>query len=231
MDFAGIGESDGASYRDVACLYQGPFLEQVQMAMRSLRSRAGARRFAVVGLCSGAFWAFHAATSDPDIRGAILLNPRLFFWDPEVDRRRTLRSAISGLSDPARWRRLATGAIKPHRFKQAVRGAFGLFRGADAARHTQIPAEALAHSLAAVESYQSRLTFIFTEGEPLLREMEEEAQLPPENHPRIRCIRVSNGGHTFRPLWAQKLIHELMDRDLDLVLRDVLKEQYASAAG
>ncbi len=144
-----------------------------------------------------------------------------------------LRSTINGLGDSARWRRLATGRIKPERIKQAARGVIGLFRKADAARehHAQIPAEALAQSLAAVEKHQSRLTLIFTEGEPLLREMDEEAQLPPENNPRIRCIRIPNGGHTFRPLWAQKQIHELIDRDLDLVLLDVLKEQCASVSG
>ena len=167
----------------------------------------------------------------PDIRGAILLNPRLFFWDPEVDRRRVLRSTIGGLSDPAKWHRLATGKIKLRRIKQTARSAIGLLGAKARARrsHSQIPAEALAHSLAAIERYKSRLTLVFTEGEPLLLEMEEEAQLQPENHPRIRYIRIPDGGHTFRPLWAQKLIHELIDRHLSLVLHDVSKEQYVSA--
>jgi len=232
MDFEGIGESEGDSYPDVSRLYQGPFLEQVRLAMDSLSSRNGARSFAVIGLCSGAFWSFQAAVRNPDVRGAILLNPRLFFWDPEVDRRRMQRTTIRGLSDPKQWRRLAAGRIKLERIKEAARSAVDLFRSADRASEcrTQIPAEAFAHSLAALESYQTRLTLIFTEGEPLLREMEEEAQLPPENHPLIGCIRVPNAGHTFRPLWSQKLVHELIDRELNLVLREVLSEQCATAS-
>ena len=47
-----------------------------------------------------------------------------------------------------------------------------------------------------------------TEGEPLLREMEEEGQMPPKSCSRVQCLRVANSGHTFRPLWAQKLAHE-----------------------
>src|SRR5262249_17157451 len=67
MDFGGIGESEGESHRDVAGLYHGQLLEQIEMAIDSLRSRVGVQRFAVLGLCSGAFWAFHAAVSNPDI--------------------------------------------------------------------------------------------------------------------------------------------------------------------
>jgi len=231
MDFGGIGESEGESHRDVAGLYQGQLLEQIEMAIDSLRSRVGVQRFAVLGLCSGAFWAFHAAVSNPDIRGAILLNPRLFFWDPEVDRRRMLRRTINGFTDSTAWRRLARGKITPGRIKQSAQIVLDTFRkaGTDADRHAQIPPEAMADSLAAIESHQSRLTLIFTEGEPLLREMEEEAQLPPENSSRFRCIRILNSGHTFRPLWAQKLVHELIDRELDTVLHERLCQEDAKA--
>jgi hypothetical protein len=78
----------------------------------------------------------------------------------------------------------------------------------------------MARSLAAIENNQSRLTFVFTEGEPLLLEMEEEGQLPPESNPHVHCIRIANCGHTFRPLWAQQLVHKLIDQELDTVLRE-----------
>lgn len=92
---------------------------------------------------------------DTSAGAAILLNPRLFFWDPEMDRRRMLRRTISGFTHSTAWGRF-----------------------------------------------------------------EEEEHLPPKDNSRIRCIRIANGGHALRPLWAQKVVHELIDRDLDGVLRE-----------
>jgi hypothetical protein len=78
----------------------------------------------------------------------------------------------------------------------------------------------MADAWEALERNQNRLTLIFTEGEPLLREMEEEGHLSPQTSSRVRCIRILNCGHTFRPLWAQKMAHELIDNELDAVLRE-----------
>lgn len=222
LDLRGIGESGGEQNLDMAGLYQDQLVEQIEIAMDSLRSRAGIRRFVAIGLCSGAFWAFHAAIRNPDIRGAILLNPRLFFWDPEVDRRRLLRRAASGLINWQDWRRLARGEVRMQSIKQVGRIVLDRFCAtpSSADRPLQIPPDAMADAWSALERNQSRLTLIFTDGEPLLREMDEEGQLPPETNPRVRCIRVADTGHTFRPLWAQRLAHELIDRELNQVLRE-----------
>jgi len=186
MDFHGIGESDGEPRRDIAGLYENELWDDIKAAMAALRYRLRVRRFVVIGLCSGGYWAFHAAVRNPEVRGAILMNPSCFFWDPELDHRRMMRRLNNTLG------------------------------GSD--QHPQISRKAMARSLAAIESNQSRLTLVLAEGEPLLLEMEEDGQLPYWNRSRIHCIRLANCGHTFRPLWAQKLVHELIDRELDAVL-------------
>jgi len=237
LDLRGIGESDGEDTVGTESLYQDRMVDQVRLAMDSLRSRLGVQRFAAIGLCSGAFWAFHAAVRTPDIGAAILLNPRLFFWDPEVDRRRLLRRTVNGLSDWGDWRRLANGEVPFDKIKQVARMALGKFQMPNGSRHLQIQPEAMAKAWAAIERNRSRVTLIFTDGEPLVREMEEEGQMPPQACSRVRCIRVGNGGHTFRPLWAQKLAHELIDNELREVLRESLpdsthegrKKQHATA--
>jgi len=223
LDLGGIGESDGEPALGTEGLYQEHMVEQVEIAMESLRSRLGIQRFAAIGLCSGAFWAFHAAVR-LDIRAAILLNPRLFFWDPEVDRRRLLRRTVKGLSEWGDWRRLARGDVPLESIKQVARIALDRIHEADGSRHLQIPPEAMAHAWAAVERSQNRVTLIFTEGEPLLHEMEEEGQMPPRTCSRVRCLRVANAGHTFRPLWAQQLAHEIIDNELREVLRESLPD-------
>jgi hypothetical protein len=222
LDLHGIGESDGEQNLDVAALYQKRQVEQIEIVMDSLRSRLGARWFAVIGLCSGAFWAFHAAIRNPHIRAAILLNPRLFFWDPEVDRRRILRRTAGLLIDSTDWRRLARGYFSLESFKRVTRIVLDTVRAphADAGRHFQISPEAMAHAWEALERNHSRLALIFTEGEPLLREMEEEGHLPPPTSSHVRCIRIANCGHTFRPLWAQEMAHKLIDGELEAILRE-----------
>jgi hypothetical protein len=49
-----------------------------------------------------------------------------------------------------------------------------------------------------VERHGTRVLLLFTEGEPLLDEMEQQ-QMPPETHLLIHCFRVVNAGHTSRP--------------------------------
>jgi pimeloyl-ACP methyl ester carboxylesterase len=222
LDLQGIGESDGDPHPDIASLYQARLVEQIEIAMEALRSRIGVRRFVAVGLCSGAFWAFHGAIRNADIPAGILMNPRLFFWDPEVDRRRLLRRTVGLLTETRDWRRLLRGYVSFESFRGVAQIVLRHFRATRAkpGRRLQIPAQAMADAWAALDRNQCRLTLIFTEGEPLLREMEEERQLPRETGSRVRCIRIANCGHTFRPLWAQKLVHELMDRELDRVLRE-----------
>jgi pimeloyl-ACP methyl ester carboxylesterase len=219
LDLMGIGESDGDETLGTEGLYQEHMVEQIQIAMESLRLRLGVRRFIAVGLCAGAFWAFQAAVRSPEIGGAILLNPRLFFWDPEVDRRRLLRRTVKGLSEWGDWCRLVRGEVPFESIKQVARIALERMQAGDESRLLQIPRARMAEAWSAIERNRNRMTFIFTEGEPLLREMVEEGQLPPETCSRVQCIQVANGGHTFRPLWAQRLAHELIDREIGAVLR------------
>jgi len=219
LDLMGIGESDGDKTLGTEGLYQERMVEQIQIAMDSLRYRLGVRRFIAVGLCAGAFWAFNAAVRSPEIGAAILLNPRLFFWDPEVDRRRLLRRTVKGLSEWGDWCRLVRGEVPFESIKQVARIALDRMQAGDESRPLQIPRARMAEAWSAIERNRNRMTFIFTEGEPLLREMVEEGQLPPETCSRVQCIQVANGGHTFRPLWAQRLAHELIDREIGAVLR------------
>jgi len=222
LDLLGIGESDGPPALDIPDLYQEELVEQVERAIESLRSRGKFRRFAAVGLCSGAFWAFHAAFRNPEIRLAVLLNPRLFFWDPEADFRRAVRRGTKGLTNPADWWRVVRGGVQMDDLKRAARVALGTpqanFR--DAFSHPQIPAERLAETWQTIERNGSRMTLVFTEREPLLFEMEDEGRLPDESYSRIQLVRLGKAGHTFRPRWAQQIVYELIDREIQSAVNE-----------
>lgn len=231
FDLRGIGESDGPQNLDIAALYQEGLVDQVELAMESLHSTRGFQRFAAIGLCSGAFWAFHAAIHNPAVRAAVLLNPRLFFWDPEVDRRRLLRRTAQGLGSSADWRRVVSGGVQTQDLKRAAKTLFVRLRTGrrDADSHLQIPPLRMTAAWKSIERHGTRLSLIFTEGEPLLREMQEEGQMPPETNSRVRCVQIGSAGHTFRPQWAQRVAHQLIDRELDALTQQDRQDPLARA--
>ena len=63
------------------------------------------------------------------------------------------------------------GEIPLQSIKQVARIALDRMQGGDENRSLQIPRGRMAAAWAAIERNRNRLTFIFTEGEPLLREM------------------------------------------------------------
>jgi pimeloyl-ACP methyl ester carboxylesterase len=231
LDLPGIGESEGDPRLDIPGLYREVLVDQVELAMRSLRYRFGFQSFVAIGLCSGAFWAFHAALRNPEIRSAILLNPRLFFWDPEVDQRRAVRRTARALTNWWDWCKVARGDIPLQDLKRLARI---LLKGSKRARSVappQIPPGRLTEAWDTLGRQGTRVALVFTEGEPLLIEMEAEAQMPPETNSRICCIRVTNAGHTFRPVWAQAFVHDVIDGELDAVVRETQRDAPATRTG
>jgi pimeloyl-ACP methyl ester carboxylesterase len=220
LDLQSIGESEGDQYLDVPSLYREEQMRQIEVAIDSLRVRTGVKRFVAIGLCSGACWGFHAAVRSPDIRAAILLNPSLLYWDPGADRRRIFRDLAGGYSRWAEWTQLVRSRIQRGDIERAVcRLAERL--GRRRTRQTgylQMPFETAALAWSFFERGQKRVTLVFRDGEPLLAELEAAGELPLGTNCFARCVRVPNGGHTFRPLWAQKLVHDLIDDQLASVM-------------
>jgi pimeloyl-ACP methyl ester carboxylesterase len=212
IDFHRVGESDGEEPASIASLHGDDLVKQLNLVMDAMRLQLHCRRFIAVGLCSGAFAAFQSLIHDPAIRSAVLLNPRLLFWDPDIEPRRLAKRVGAGYADLGYWRRLVKGEIQLERFKQAARVALRslLHLG----RGTQIPTAALAQAWHQVKRFQTRVTLVFAEGEPLIEEMTTDRQLPPADNPLIRCVRVGKTGHTFRALWAQQLVQDLIDREV-----------------
>ena len=131
-----------------------------------------------------------------------------------IHRRRTVR----GLTGGSDWRTVARGEVSAADIKCLAIEGFRA-RRARSSRPFEMQMEALAGARAALERNHSCAIIIFTEGEPLLAGMQQQGKLPPENDPRIQCIRLPKGGHTFRPLWIRRLAHELIDVEVESGLR------------
>lgn len=221
LDFQRVGESDGEQHASIASLHGVDVVQQIDVAMNAMQALKNCRRFIAIGLCSGAYGAFQSLIRSSAIRGAVLLNPRLFFWDPAVEPRRLRQRLANGLGDVSYWRRLARGEIDPNRIKEAARVVFQriLSSGSPAPRQRQIPAEAMACAWAQIAQLKTRVALIFADGEPLFQEMVDEGQLPPPDNPLVRCLQVGKAGHTFRSLWSQQVLQDLIDQEIELTIQ------------
>ena len=73
LDLSGVGLSDGDENLDISRFYDAYLVDEVALAIDALHPLRGFRRFVAVGLCVGAYCAFHAS---PRWRGV----GRCGFW-------------------------------------------------------------------------------------------------------------------------------------------------------
>lgn len=121
FDASGLGDSPPAPGGRENRIYTKEAVGDAIAAMDLLRERCGSSRFVLVGLCSGAFVAYHTAVVDTRVVGQVLLSPYAFEWkegDPVTPTARedfrtfkSTRFYLQALLDPAVWRRMARGEV------------------------------------------------------------------------------------------------------------------------
>lgn len=215
VDVKGIGDADGdGSYSDDSELYAPPFVPQVLDTLDYLQQRGLGRRFVVGGLCSGAYWAFHAALRDTRISDLLLLNPRALIWTPALGPRRDLRALFSEVPTLAKLRRNVTGPrVRAVLYWLAGTPAELLRRIRERDTSAVQVARRLDASVDSLLATGSRLMVLFSDREPLRDELARTGTLE-----RIRALEnvtlehVAIRDHTLRPAWAQREAHEALDR-------------------
>jgi hypothetical protein len=80
FDAPGLGESPAAPGDRENRIYDLGAVADVSAALTWLSDEVGARRFVLVGLCSGAYLAYHATLQDPRVAGQVLLSSYAFEW-------------------------------------------------------------------------------------------------------------------------------------------------------
>ena len=128
LDHEGIGDS----VRRTPGIENEPYAESAMddlvSAMASLKER-GYDRFVVMGLCSGAHTAFHAARQlrDEPIECAVLINPWYFYWkagmvsDPNCEHFEQMVLMQKSMREGSRWKRLLRGEIDTRRVVEKLR--------------------------------------------------------------------------------------------------------------
>lgn len=227
LDIESIGEADGveAIYDDVGELYVPRLTEQAIAALDALEARGMPRRFVVGGLCSGAFWAFHAALDDERVASALLVNSRAIYWDDsivDVYESRKSGKLLSG----SLWARFFRGGVDPMRIYEFARATLRtLIRMPLSLLKRRSRLGRVDAAFDRLRDAGKRIVFIFGEREPLLDELEREGQLARlDQWPNIEIKRVRGRYHSLEPISAQERVHDAVDRALEAELEQIKSE-------
>jgi len=80
FDVAGLGDSRMPPGGQENSLYSQQSILDVQQAMTFLCRTIDAERFVLLGICSGAYLAFHTTVAEPRVSAQVLVNPQTFQW-------------------------------------------------------------------------------------------------------------------------------------------------------
>ena len=146
LDLPGIGDSAEGAGPASRHLYSDAAVPGVQAALSYLAECHGLDRFALVGLCSGAYAAYRTAAEDPRVDAQVLINPQTLAWKPgdslAVLMRRSYRpshSYLTLLGDPDAWKRLLCQQVDVRGIGQAL--------GSRLAARAGVLLRSLAHAL------------------------------------------------------------------------------------
>jgi pimeloyl-ACP methyl ester carboxylesterase len=217
VDFEGIGDTDGdgMQYADAAAFHTPEREQQVIDCLDLLTQRGVGERFVLVGLCSGSYWAFQGALRDRRVAAALMLNPRMLFWDPTRD---VVRYVRRGMLLPSSWRMIVKQQVAGGRILSVLRRApTALLRhGISHVARRRSRQDDVALALRALRATNTQLLFAFSGEEPLQEELAREGRLvPPSAWPNVRIETLPGYDHVLRPLAAQRAAHAALDRALD----------------
>ena len=228
FDVGGLGDSTVPPGAPENRLYSKDSVGDVKAALTFLGERFGVDRFLLVGLCSGAYLAFHTCVEDPRVTGQILLNPQTFEWKDgdslELSVRKSFLSTryyARALLDADVWWRALRGQLNVYgvarvlqeRLKTQVNAKLKRFiarvRGE---REPQSEVERAFHAMC-LRGVDTLLIFSFNDGG--LDMIEQHLGINVEkmrDHANLRLEIVEGADHTFTPIDSQVTLHELVRR-------------------
>ncbi len=234
LDTAAIGDSDGdPRTEDSAARYAWDQIADVRAALDALDASGIGTRFVLGGLCSGAHWSFQGALNDPRVIGALMLNPAILFWHPDIAKMRDLRA---GLHSTSLWRRALHGEASlaralvvlrwsPKALATVLRRMLGRLTGhrgqgdqVDRAFHSLLDAD-------------KKIMIAFSNREPLHDELIREGRIPRlERMPNVTLESLPGVYHGLREIPAQAAGHAALDRAIaGLLERDEIDETHHAA--
>jgi alpha-beta hydrolase superfamily lysophospholipase len=211
MDLEGLGDSIRRSDGRENHPYPPHAVADTRAAIEHLRERFGYRRFVLLGLCSGAHTAFHAALQldEEPIEELMLINPWYFYWveGMSLDTSRHFEDVAAyrkSMRDPERWKKLLRGKVDFLRlakvgFTQCRAIAQSRYR---AAREWLMPSTGsrLSQDLRKLMAARRRVTVIVSDGDPGREILMHEAKRTVSQalkSGQMRLQTIAGTDHTF----------------------------------
>ena len=220
LDFIGVGDSDddGHPRHALADLYEPDIGSQLKASLNALAARGLGPRFALAGLCSGSYWAFHGALLDDRVTAAFMLNPARLFWDDLLAVRRELRK---GLLEPRHWRRLLRGELTlaralrfARRLPRAIISLLGGARSMRAASRSR--RDQLGLALKRLREADVSVLLAFSGEESLHEELLRQGRLDSiACQPNVELGVLPGRDHTLSSGEAQRGARDLLDGALE----------------
>lgn len=222
LDLEGIGEADGTAPPDVRDFYLPKYEEQLRLVLDRLQEQGEGQRFLLVGLCAGGYWAFQEGQADPRVCRLLLLNSGALAWDPALVDQREARK-LTRASQRHWWGRLLRGEVGIGKLLSALRSllaaAAGLPRRLLGRGRRSLRGEIEA-GLDRLEASGKGVVLAFSGEEPLARELESYGILDELQRRRlVEAVVLPGSDHTLRPVGAQAAARELLDAELERLLR------------
>ncbi len=189
VDLPGLGETPAAAGAEENLPYPPDPSAAMQQIVDAPDLRG--RPLILMGLCSGAYHAFLGAIElQADIREVILINPLTFYWEQGMQ----LEDAPSvsygewswyqkSVRDPDRWKRLLTGRINPwpialsmmRRLQLKLKTRLRRFMDRFEPKQPNRITPSLGNSLRKIEDRGVRLSLVFSDTDPGLAIIREQA--------------------------------------------------------
>lgn len=226
FDLSGVGDTPAREGHPENTVYSPQFVGDARASMDFLAQR-GVERFVLVGLCSGAYVAYHTAAVDPRATGLVLINAQTFRWHPgdQLDVRTTdfkspgfyLRAMFRGET----WEKVRRGnifyrGIAVAMVHKAIEEARARVASIVARRRGEkVPELHVAEYLAAICDRGSDVYFLFSENDPgldhLRAYLQDRALLA---RPQFHVERIEGPDHTFTRVWARRALYQQLTRHL-----------------
>jgi pimeloyl-ACP methyl ester carboxylesterase len=223
FDSAGLGDSPANAHVAENRVYSQNAIVDSRRAMDFLARARGARRFVLMGLCSGAYVSFHAGVADPRIAGIVLMNILLFHWkegDPiDIRKRDTVKSTrfyARALLEREPWVRLLRGDVHLSAIAQGL-----LQKGWERARFRIVQMLAgesdVARGFRTLMQREVEVLLVFAAEDGGRDLIDEHLGTDGERFRHERGFRmevIDGTDHTFSLLWSQEALVALLANHL-----------------
>jgi D-aspartate ligase len=233
MDIAGIGDSPPRPGETENLVYSHTALQDVRDGIDFLRRERGAGDVRVVGLCSGAYYAFKGAVARLPLDGAVIVNPLTFFWKdgmPLAYPKHRIAADImryrTNVLSLASWRKLVSGRVDLRGLSQVLVQHLSSALASplhDVARALGRPyPDDLPTELRQAAGAGIGMQFVFSEGDPgpgLLRQGGGRSVRRMLARRELTIDVIPAADHTFTDLRTRAALIELLTRKLQAPAR------------